>query len=111
MPTLVIRRLPPREQAVVPGHPQCQTSTRESQTSTGGGSSGRKNVDSKLLDVKIVFHCSALARLIIQASALIPATANMKYDKKNMERKLIEIRNELKVRKRIISICSHVFIV
>ena len=98
---LVIRRLPPREQAVVPGHPQCQTSTRESQTSTGGGSSGRKNVDSKLLDVKIVFHCSALARLIIQASALIPATANMKYDKKNMERKLIEIRNELKVGKQI----------
>ena len=43
-----------------------------------------------------------LENIIFQASALIPATANMKYDKKNMERKLLEIRNELKVRKQMI---------
>ena len=41
---LVIRRLPQREQAAVPGHPQCQTTARENQTSTGDGSPGRNVV-------------------------------------------------------------------
>ena len=57
----------------------------------------------KLENLEIIFRCLDLqTRLIFQASALIPATANMKYDKKNMERKLLEIRNELKVRKQMI---------
>ena len=42
---LVIRRLPQREQAAVPGHPQCQTTAGEDQTSTGGGSPGRNVLD------------------------------------------------------------------